>query len=142
MILNKEKGGYCQGAVVRLVGSFQINGTSTPDHIRDGKSNCVASVARVSAGLFTVTFDTGFPIPEKLVFSSANLQQQANPTVWSRAHIIGDSYSQSARTFQIQVLKANATADTADAASDADDNDWVCFELVGSINSSGTDTRL
>ena len=139
MILTTEKGGYVRGIPTRLSGSFRINGTSTPDTIRDGNSKSVASVTRVSAGLFTVKFDAGFPVPERLVNWHVELSQAANPTVWSRAHMVIDSWSQSTRSFQVQVLKSTAAGDTADAASDADDNDQVSWEIFGSISSVGTD---
>lgn len=134
MVLTQEKGGYARGQVVRLHGSFRINGTSDPDDIRDGNSSCVASVARVSAGLFTVTFDAGFPIPEKLVSWRADVSQVAAPTSACRAHLIVDSYSQSSRSFQIQCLDFETPS-----VVDPDDNDQVSFELVGSVSSVGTD---
>lgn len=135
MILNTEKGGYFNGTVVRLGGSFRINGTSTPDTLRDGHSFCVKSVARVSAGLFTVTFDTGFPIPQIPINYHAHLSQVAVPTQAATAHVVVDSWSQSARTFQIACI-SHATTPTA---VDPDDNDIITWEFVGSISSAGTD---
>lgn len=139
MLLEREIGGWTRQNV-RFTGSFRINGTSTPDDLCDGNSNCIASVARVSAGLFTVTLHEAMSgqVPQK-PFIRAELQQAAAPTVWARAHVVVDSWSQSARTFQVQVLTATAADDTAPAASDADDNDVVQFEMSGSISSAGTD---
>lgn len=142
MQLEREIGGWGR-SVIRLKGGFRINGTSDPDDIRDFNSNMIATVVRTSAGLFTVTLASpangGFTaLPEK-VFITADLAQVAGPAVWSRAHYVVDSYVQATGVFQIQVLKATASGDTADAASDADDNDYVTFELVGSISSVGTD---
>lgn len=136
---NRQSCTHARGLQLDIHGTFRINAETTPDNIRDGASNIIASVARTSAGLFTVTLDDGFTIPEKLTFETASISQVANPTVWSKAHIVKDSYSKVARTFQIQVLKATAAGDTADAASDADDNDTVSFWLRGAIDSIGTD---
>lgn len=136
---NRQRATHARGMQLDMYGKFRINGISNPDNVRDGSSDYISTVVRTSAGLFTVTIATGFTIPDKLVYSCAHLQQAANPTVWSRAHIVRDSYSKVTRTFQVQVLKATATADTADAASDADDNDLVSFWLTGSIDSIGTD---
>lgn len=138
---NRQLHTVCLGELLMLIGSFRINGTSDPDNKRDGRSNTMLSVVRASAGKFTVTFDTGFTMPEKLIQDPiVHLAQAANPTVWSRAHYVKDTYSYVTRSFQVQVLKATATADTADTASDADDNDVVTFNMIGSINSAGTDT--
>lgn len=132
---------YTLGELFFLIGSFRINGTSDPDNKRDGRSGAIATVARASAGKFTVTFADGFTLPEKLIVDPiVKLHQAANPTVWSRAHYIKDTYNYVTRSFQIQVLKATATADTADAASDADDDDTISFFAVGSTTSPGTDT--
>lgn len=142
MMTTQELGGWGRD-VVRLKGGFRINGTSTPDDIRDFNSNCIASVARSSAGLFLVALASpengGFTAYPEKPFITAEIAQAANPTVWSKAHYVVDSWSQANRTFQIQVLKATAAGDTADAASDADDNNYVTFELTGSVTSSGTD---
>lgn len=137
MILQEEKGGYARGLPVRLYGSFRINGTSTPDAVRDGQSKCVASVARVSAGLFTVTFDAGFPIPERLVSWRVSMARAAVPTQEvTECNMVVDSYSQSTRSFQIATVDG---ADGSNAAVDPDDNDQIAWEIVGSISSVGTD---
>jgi hypothetical protein len=130
-----------RGLVLEITGAFRINGTSDPDNHRDGNSGFIESVDRESPGLFTVTLSEGCgTLPDDMLIKEwAGISQSATPTVWSRAHVVKDSYSKADRTFQIQVLKATATADTADAASDADDNDVVFFELKGSIDSIGTD---
>jgi len=137
MILNRESGGYLQGEVVRLCGSFRIDGTDDPDVIRDGNSNCIASVGRDSAGLFTVTFDAGFPLPERLVSWKVSIARAAVPTQEvTSCHLVVDTYSQSTRSFKIATVDG---ADGTDGAVDPDDNDMIAFELVGSINSAGTD---
>jgi hypothetical protein len=134
MQLNQELGGYHKG-VIRLLGSFRIDGTSDPDVIRDGNTNMITSVVRTSEGLFTVTFRSGFPLPAKLISWNVHVAQAANPTASVRAYYVRDSFSQTARTFQIQV------GDFAgDEVIDPDDNDMIAFELVGSILSVGQDS--
>ncbi len=137
MVINEEKGGYARGQVVRLHGSFRIDGTDDPDVIRDGNSSCVSAVERGSAGLFTVTFDEGFPIPETLVSWKVSMARAAAPTQEiSECHLVVDTYSQSTRSFQIATCDG---VDGSNAAVDPDDNDMISFELVGSISSVGTD---
>lgn len=137
MILNRESGGYLQGEVMRLCGSFRINGTSTPDGIRDGKSNYISSVARVSAGLFTVTLSSNIPLlPQSIVAAFVGIAQVAAPTQACRAAYVLDSYSAITRTFQVKCLDFDTPS-----AVDPDDNDQISFELVGSANSAGVDTR-
>ncbi len=137
MVLTQEKGGYARGQVVRLHGSFRIDGTSDPDVIRDGNSACVSAVDRESAGLFTVTFDDDFPIPETLASWKVSMARGAVPTQEiTECFLVVDTYSQSTRTFQIACVDG---ADGSNAAVDPDDNDMISFELVGSISSVGTD---
>lgn len=139
MLLEREIGGWTRSNV-RYTGSFRINGTSDPDDHRDGNSNCISAVDRESAGLFTVTLHEALSgqLPEK-PFIKCDLHQAAAPTVWATAHVVVDSWDFAARTFQVQVLTATAADDTAPAASDADDNDVIVFEISGSITSAGTD---
>lgn len=141
MVLNKEKGGYYNGQVVRLGGSFRVNGTSDPDAVRDGNSNCIESVVLTSTGLFTVTFEGDWPLPEKLITWSVDMQRVAEPTQAGSAYLLIDSYSQATRSFQIAFSGPEAADpdDTHLVTADPDDNDWICFELVGCIDSSGTD---
>ena len=134
MILNEEKGGYARGVVVRLAGAFRINGTTTPDTKRDGGSLCVSTVVRNSAGNFTVTFDAGFPLPERLFGQKAEVSQAAAPTQHCRAYVVVDSYSMVTRSFIIQCDDFETPS-----AVDPDDNDMIFWELVGSISSPGTD---
>lgn len=134
MRLQPDWGTYIPG-LVTLEGSFRINAATTPDEIRDGNTNIITSVARVSAGLFTVTFDSGFPIPEKLVSWHVDLAQGVAPGAeYSDAKMVVDSYSQASRSFQIQVLDYDTHT-----ANDPVDNDTVSFMLRGSVTSAGTD---
>jgi len=108
--------------------------------IVDSNSGMIESVTRDSAGLFTVLIAEGIQtLPDKMNYENAEIQQAANPTVWSKAHVVRDSYDATARTFQIKVLKATAAGDTTDAASDADDNDTISFWLRGAIDPIGVD---
>jgi hypothetical protein len=140
LILNREKGGYLLGQVVRLTGSFTTNGTSDPTVIRDGNSDSVLSVTYVSAGLFTVKFagavrvEDQFPIPEKLVGYQVHISQGVAPTSSVRAYLVKNSYSQVTRSFQIQCQDLETPA-----ATNPDTGDWISFELVGCIDQSGTD---
>jgi hypothetical protein len=134
VILNREKGGYCLGQVIRLSGSFVVDGTDDPSVIRDGNSNCIESVEYVSAGLFTVTFADDFPIPEMLITWRVDVMQTVAPSVFAKAHLVLDSYSQADRSFQIQCFDF-----ATPSATNPDDGDMVCFELMGCIDSSGTD---
>jgi len=131
MVLQQECGGYARGEPIRLYGSFTTRATSAPDQVRDGNSKIV-SVVRTSTGLYTVTLDKGFPIPEKLVHAEAQLHTTATPTVFASAKYVTGSWSQSARTFQIVTT-------TSSAVADPDTGDRISFELVGSISSVGTD---
>lgn len=134
MILNREAGTYALGKVVRFYGSFKTDTTNNPDVVRDGNSNYLASVVHASTGLFTVTFESGFPIPSKLVAFRAEIASAAAPTKFCYAYVVKDSYSQATRSFQIQVMDLDTPV-----ATDPDDGDWISFELVGAIDSVGTD---
>lgn len=134
MQTEKERGGYSR-SVIRLCGSFQINGTSAPDVIRDGKSALIKSVARDSAGVFTVTFNDYGTLPKRLISELATLSTKAAPTKMCVASVVVDSYSQSTRSFKIVTIQMSGT----EAVTDPDDNDRVNFELVGSLSSAGTD---
>jgi hypothetical protein len=143
MILNREEGGYARGDVIRLYGGFKYTASgNVVDTIRDGNSKCVASVTRVSAGLYEVTFDTGFPIPERLVTARAWVRQSTTVGKVLFAHVPESTYSQSTRKFRIQTIVVGdvaLSAYTDPAAGDPDDQARVEFELIGSISSIGTD---
>jgi hypothetical protein len=140
MKLAPEHGGYSR-SIVRLMGSFKPEGTSAPDVIRDGKSSLIKSVAYNSAGNFTVTLADHIPLPSKLITARAYVESAAAPTNVCVAHVVVSSYSQSARTFQIQVIKVGQIGGSAAApvVSNPDSGDRVGFELTGSYTSAGTD---
>lgn len=144
MILNEEKGGYMMGQVVRLCGGFKYTASgNVVDTIRDGRSKCIASVSRTSAGLYRVTFDTGFPIPERCVTKRAwKTAGSSTPAKACIVEVVEGSYSQSGRYFDIVVTVVGDTANSAYAdpvVGDPDDASRIEFELVGSISSPGTD---
>lgn len=141
-ILQSELGSYDGRQIVRFYGSFQANLDTTPDLVRDGK-RASFTVARTSAGLYTITFAAGFPIPQRLIYESASLSCAATLTAKAQqAHIVRESYSQSTRSFQIVIYTVGDVALSAyadPAVSVPNDNDRINFELIGSISSAGTD---
>lgn len=133
MVLEQEKGGYARGLPVRMYGSFQTNATSAPTVIRDGGSQCIKSVTRVSAGLYNVVFDTGFPVPALDVVKFASLESTATPTIIAQANVV--SWTASTRTLQIVCYHTSGTP----GVGDPDTGSRIDFELAGSISSVGTD---
>lgn len=121
--------------VLKLYGSFRINGVTTPDNLWDGKSEIISAVARNSAGTFTVTLAPGFPIPRQITFAVANVSQAAVPTVRVDGYVVRDSWNPTARTFQV-VTKTSA------AVADPDDNDVVNFYLRGPAVDSFKDVAV
>lgn len=121
-----------------MVGGFQLNGSSAPTVLRDGtkvsSSQKMFTVSRVSAGLYTVTFNSGFPLPG-LPFLDAKIEQVAAPVAPCKAHVVVGSWSLSTRSFQIQVLTNAGTP----AASDGDAGDRLTFVMLGAIDSPGVD---
>lgn len=141
-ILQQELGSYDGRDMVRFYGSFQVNGTSDPDLIRDGKKNQI-TVVRSNTGLFTVTIGGEFPLPERLVYEAAHLSCAAALTAKAQTcHIVRGSYSQAARTFQIVCYTVGDVAGSGYAdpvVGDPNDNDRINFELIGSVTSAGVD---
>lgn len=139
----REEGTYINGRPVRLLGSFQTNGAGAVTIIRDGHSFAVASVARISAGLFEVTFDAGYPIPERCVFEHCWGTPLAAQTTIGKWDVVAASYNSSTRKVRFQFVKIGALAAPTTLAlsitADADAGERVNFELIGSISSSGTD---
>jgi hypothetical protein len=136
MIQYPLHGSYSPSQLV-MVGSFDLVSSGNPTVLRDGTKVASAkkmfTVTRVSAGLYEVAFNAGFPIPAR-PFILATIEQAADPTEEAQVHVVKSSYSQSARTFRLQV-KNSTTA----AASDGDSGDRVNFMLIGAIDSVGTD---
>lgn len=136
MILYPDVGTYAP-AQMHMAGGFQL-GAGGATVLRDGTKVTSAqkmfTVTRVSAGLYTVTFIAGFPIPA-LPFIQLTLAQAAAPATPGKVHEVKNSWNQSTRSFQLQVQ----TVGTTPAASDLDAGDRVTFLLHGSINSAGQD---
>lgn len=113
--------------VIKLRGSFRINGTTTPDDIKDGKSEIVLSVTRNSAGNFTVTLSPSYPIPRQVTASWAQVSSAAAFTKACDAQIVRDSYSPTARTFTVVTRNLDGTP----AVEDPDDNDVISWGIYG-----------
>lgn len=135
MQTQRERGSYARGEVVRIMGSFKTNGSSAPDTIRDGHCFVVKSVARTSAGLYTVTLDPDTVVPELPIKMHAHLESSATPTIIAQANIVSGSYDKTAKTFQIVVYNTSGTPGVGDPDAGARIN----FEIAGSLNSAGTD---
>ncbi len=116
-----------QKRLVTLRFTFRINGSTTPDTLRDGKSSILQSVARTSAGLFTVTFKALPILPQQLTYADAHISMAAAPTKFSRAWVVRDSYNPATRVVQV----ATASLDGTPAVEDPDDNDLVRVILQG-----------
>lgn len=133
MILNREVGGYARGDVIRLMGSFQTNGAGAVTIIRDGHSFCVLSVVFISTGIWEVTFDAGFPVPELLVKEMAGVSPIVGATVALFCGIQANSWNRVTRKFRINTTNSAAVLTNPDVGS------RINFQLVGSITSPGTD---
>ncbi len=135
MILEKELGGYSH-SMITMRGSFQCG--AVPSVYRDGtnatNANKIFSVAQISAGLYEVTFVTGFPIPA-LPFIILTLAQGATPTTPCKVSEVNGSWNATTRKFRILMQ----TVGTTPAASNGDAGDRISFLVAGSINGVGTD---
>lgn len=118
MRTNEERGTYSQPGIVHIYGSFQTNGSSAPTVIRDGNarliygSGSLGSVVRTSAGLYTITFDSGFPMPPIPIIFNVSNHCLANPTSLVTAYFVEGSYTKGGNgqwSFQIQVVSNGAT---------------------------------
>jgi hypothetical protein len=110
-----------------IAGGFRIDGTSNPNAKWDAGSNALYSVVRTSAGLFTVTLNKTYP--REMVHGGAAIHLASNATAMFSAHIVKDSYSSSAGTFQIVTL-VDSNGDGTYAADDPTDNSVITFFLV------------
>lgn len=109
----REEGSYVRGENVHIYGSFKYTASGNlVDTIRDGNSRIIASVTRVSAGLYEVQIDTsGFPIPERLVVARAWVNEAAAYTKSMKAHVVESgtgAYSQSTRKFRLTTIRDGA----------------------------------
>lgn len=137
MVLQKELGGYSR-SIIRLLGGFELG--NPPTVFRDGTNVASASkmfsVSHLGTGHYKVQFSTTdkYPIP-KLPFILPHIEQAAEPVAPCTVHVVKGSWDQSARSFELQVL----TVGTTPAVSDGDAGDRITFEVIGSIDSVGTD---
>lgn len=137
MIHYPLRGSYSPAQSV-MMGAFKTVTSGNPTVLRDGTkvsaTQKMFSVTRVSAGLYTVTFTSGYPLPA-LPFIYATLHQAAAPTADAVLHVVRDSWNTSTRSFQLQIQ----TNGTTPAASDGDAGDVVSFLIVGALESVGQD---
>lgn len=124
-----------QKRLVTLRLSFRINAATTPDTLRDGKAGYIQSVARTSAGLFTITFKPLPLLPKQLTYASAHISMSATPTKFCRAWIVRDSYNVATRVVQV----ATASLDGTPAVEDPDDNDIIRVILQGPASNTFKD---
>jgi hypothetical protein len=135
--LEREIGSYDARQRIRILGSFRTNGSGAPTILRDGKSSSF-SVARISAGLYTVTLLGEHCLPERLIHERADMSRGAVIGVgMTNAFIVDGSWNPTARTFQI-VMLVTAAAGTVSVA-DPITGERCNFELIGSLSSAGTD---
>lgn len=109
---------------VCITGSFAPNNTSAVDASSNkGKG---FTVARASAGVFTVTLDAtlGIPYVDSVVSS---LSTNAAAALFAQ----NGAYSTSARTFSIRLVNGSGSA--TDLAANA--NNRVNFEIIGRMSS-------
>lgn len=131
--LNEELQYQKRLVTIRL--SFRINGATTPDTLRDGKAGYIQTIARTSAGLFTVTLKPLPLLPKQLTYANAGISMSATPTKFSRAWIVRDTWNPTTRVFQV----ATASLDGTPAVEDPDDNDIVRVILQGPASNSFKD---
>ncbi len=141
-VVEEHKGGYDHRNMIEIMGSFLVNGTSTPDGLRDGKT-AAFTVAYTSAGLFTVTLTGTHALPLRNVIEMASVSPvDATAVLAVTCGIVEGSYSSVTRTFQIictLVADTGASAYFDPTASNPDDNSRISFLLKGSLSSAGTD---
>ncbi len=141
MQLRPDWGTYIPG-LVTLEGSFRTNTSSAPDSVRTGNTG-LFTVARTSAGLFTVTFvsqtNGGIQLPEKLIVEGAWCNVGVADTVGVQCNYVAGSYSAVTRSFQIQCKSPTAAGNTALVAADPAALNRISFFLRGSLVGIGTD---
>lgn len=116
-----------------MEGSFLVNGVIDPDGIRDGNSNQIASVTRVSAGLFEVTIaDRWAMIQRPVTLQAWTCPADVTPTSATQLGVVEGTYSAITRKFRV-LASVGATA------TDPEDNTRVCFRITGSMSPVGLD---
>jgi hypothetical protein len=107
--------------LVRVCFRFQINGTSDPDALYPGYQG-VTDVARVSAGVFDITFADKWPALVGL--TGTVLEATPAHDLAIKAALAG--YDSSTGILRITVYGADGST----AAEDPVDNDWVYLEVT------------
>lgn len=100
---------------------FQTNTSSAPTLIRDGRYGL--SVARTSAGLYTVTLPK--PYPAQLISCVCGFAIATGGTADQQARYVRNSYSPTAGTFQIMLLLDDGTPAIGEAGVAADEVDCI-----------------
>lgn len=136
MIQYPLHGSYSPSQLI-MSGSFQLNGDQAPSVLRDGTKVSSAqkmfTVSRASEGLYTVTFNDGYPIPER-PFLHPSIEQATDAVTVCIVEVVKNSWSKSTRSFQLLVR------DLSDGtASDGNAGDRVTFLIIGAIDSVGVD---
>jgi hypothetical protein len=139
----KEDGSNVRRAM-SIRGSFKYTAAGNlVGVIRDGKSSLIASVTRVSPGLYTVALNTSskYPVPLRNVTETVKVSHSATPTKVSDAKYVAGSWDPVAKTFQIVNLVVGTVGGAAAApvVGDPDDGARISFTLVGSLSGAGTD---
>lgn len=114
---------------IRLRFSFRTKAGQNPDAIRQGTAGFVKSVTR-SGGVYTITFNPSFPIPQQLTYRNANLESAAAPTKFGDAFMVKGGYDPVARTVQCAVA-ITSQAGGASTVAEPDDGDWVNVDISG-----------
>lgn len=114
---------------VRLRFQFRTKAGQNPDAIRQGTAGFVKSVTR-SGGVYTVTFNPSFPIPQQLTYANANLHSSATPTKFCDAYYVKGSFDPVARTLQVAVA-LTSQAGGASSIAEPDDGDWIAVDVSG-----------
>lgn len=132
--------------MVSIHGAFRINGTSDPDGINDGNTNVISTVARNSAGVFTVTLQSWIPpgqLPIQILFPHVKATaSDTTPVRTVDAQYVTNSWNPATRSFQVVTMVTGNVAASAYfdvVPEDPDDNTWVCFKLEGSGLQIGQD---
>ncbi len=133
MKIERELGSYGRWIIHEYL-SFQVNSTTTPDNIRDGKTDLVTSVTRTSTGLFQVTLRTDRPTMVRHICARAGLMAPTTtaPTQAVDNVMVVDNWDPVAGTFSVLCVHDAS-------AVDPDDETRIWVHLTGSVSSVGTD---
>lgn len=100
---------------------FQTNTSSAPSLVRDGRYGL--TVARTSAGLYTVTLPK--PYPAQLIACVPGFAIATGGTADQQARYVRNSYNATTGTFQIMLLLDDGTPAIGEAGVAADEVDCI-----------------